>query len=301
MDFFRMECFLAAAEAGNMTRAAERMNITQPAMSFQIRELEKEVRLTLFARDRNGIYLTEAGKVMRDGFQRILESYRRTLEDARASAYGKAHLTIGYHGPFGWAGVLRFIGEFSAKHPEIEVAVFRQEFRELADYVEQGILDVAFLESSELVNRRQLASHPLFTEHACFAVAPFHPLAKRSSVTSDLLVGERILMNNHASDSMASLISRLVRSGIRRESFQFFDRTEITMATAAAGQGIAVIPNSFRIENSALRYVEYDSDLLQLEHALIWNAEKESQAVRYFVDQAIEQTWPCVELLSDRK
>ena len=301
MDFFRIECFLTAAEVGNMTKAAERMNITQPAMSFQIRELEKEVQLTLFARDRNGIYLTEAGKVMQSGFKRILESYRRTLEDARASAYGRAHLTIGYHGPFGWAGVLQFIGEFSAKHPEIEVAVFRQEFRELADYVEQGILDVAFLENSELVNRRQLASYSLFVEHACFAVAPFHPLAKRASVTADLLVGERILMNNHASDSMASLISRLVRSGIRRDSFQFFDRTEITMATAAAGQGIAVIPNSFRIENSALRYVEYDSDVLQLEHSLVWNTEKENQAVRFFVDQAMEQTWPCVELLSDQK
>ena len=47
-----------------MTKAAERMNITQPAMSFQIRELEKEVQISLFARDRNGIYLTEAGKVM---------------------------------------------------------------------------------------------------------------------------------------------------------------------------------------------------------------------------------------------
>ena len=43
MDMFRIECFLKAAELGNLTRAAERMSITQPAMSFQIRELEKEV------------------------------------------------------------------------------------------------------------------------------------------------------------------------------------------------------------------------------------------------------------------
>lgn len=112
MDLFRIECFLTAAEVGNMTKAAERMNITQPAMSFQIRELEKEVQISLFARDRNGIYLTEAGKVMKAGFTRILENYRRVLEDARACAYGRSRLTIGYHGPLGWAGTLQFIGAF---------------------------------------------------------------------------------------------------------------------------------------------------------------------------------------------
>lgn len=300
MDLFRIECFLAAAETGNMTRAAERMNITQPAMSFQIRELEKEVQLSLFARDRNGIYLTEAGKVMQSGFRRILESYHRLLEDARASAYGKTHLTIGYHGPLGWAGILQFIGEFSAKYPEIEVAVFQQEFRELADYVEQGILDVAFIENAELVSRKQLSSTPLFSDTACFAVAPFHPLGTVPSVTPEQLAGEKILMNNHPSDSMASLTARLVRSGIRRDSFRFFDRTEITLATAAAGQGIAVIPSSFRVENSALHYVDYASDSFRMDYSIAWNTERENAPVRTFIKEALEKTWPCVRILSDR-
>lgn len=292
MDFFRIECFLTAAEAGNMTKAAERMNITQPAMSFQIRELEREVQLSLFSRDRNGIYLTEPGKVLQNGFARILENYRRVLEDARACADGRAHLTIGYHGPLGWAGILGFIGEFSEKHPEIEVAVFQQEFRELADYTEQGILDVAFLEASELVNRKQLNSQLLFRDSACFAVAPFHPLAACASVTADRIQGETILMNNHPSDSMSNLISRLVRSGIRKEAFRFFDRTEITMATAAAGQGIAVIPSSFRVENSALHYVEYDSDILTLHYAMIWKEGRKNRAIETFVEEAKKRTWP---------
>lgn len=299
MDLFRIECFLTAAEVGNMTKAAERMNITQPAMSFQIRELEKEVQISLFARDRNGIYLTEAGKVMKAGFTRILENYRRVLEDARACAYGRSRLTIGYHGPLGWAGTLQFIGAFSEKHPEIEVAVFQQEYRELADYVEQDILDAAFVESSELINRRQLDSLTLFSDTACFAVAPFHPLASFSSVSADMIAGETILMNNHASDSMSSLIARLVRSGIRRDSFRFFDRTEITLATAA-GQGIAVIPASYRVENSALHYVDYASDIFHMEYKIAWNAGKNNQAVRLFLDEVQKTTWPCIKILSDQ-
>ena len=71
------------------------------------------------------------------------------------------------------------------------------------------------------------------------------------------------------------------------------------MATAAAGQGIAVIPSSYRIENSALHYVEYDSDILQLEHSLVWR-EEESSAVRTFVDEARAQTWPRTQPLTEQ-
>ena len=148
MDSFRMECFLKAAELGNLTKAAERMSITQPAMSFQIRELEKELQVTLFERAHGGVVLTEAGRLLRDGFVRILDSYHRLIENARACAYGKQRLTIGYHGPVNWAGLHRFIGDFSRRHPEIDVAVLQQQWRELADYLEFGAVDLAFLETS---------------------------------------------------------------------------------------------------------------------------------------------------------
>ncbi len=64
MDFYRIECFLAAAETGSMTKAAEKMCVTQPSMSFQIRELERELQIPLFERDYRGIRLTEAGSLL---------------------------------------------------------------------------------------------------------------------------------------------------------------------------------------------------------------------------------------------
>ena len=115
-----------------------------------------------------------------------------------------------------------------------------------------------------------------------------------------MLAGETILMNNHPSDSMSSLITRLVRSGIRRDSFRFFDRTEITLATAAAGQGIAAIPASYRVENSALRYVDYASETFHMDYKIAWNAERDNPAVRLFLDEVRKTTWPCVKILTDR-
>ena len=141
MDFYRIECFLAAAETGSMTKAAEKMCVTQPSMSFQIRELERELQIPLFERDYRGIRLTEAGRILQTGFARILDSYRKLVDNALACAYGKLRLTIGFHGFINWAGVHSFIADFSDRHPEIDVIVMQQQWKELADYLEVGALD----------------------------------------------------------------------------------------------------------------------------------------------------------------
>lgn len=292
MDTFRIECFLKAAELGNLTRAAERMNITQPAMSFQIREMEKELQITLFERARGGVRLTEAGRLMRDGYVHLLDSYRRLVDSARACAYGKQRLTIGYHGPVNWAGVHRFIARFSERHPEIDVAILQQQWRELADYLEFGALDLAFLETSELANRKLLASSRLFRERTCFALPPTHPLAVKGTVRTEDLAGETILMNNHPSDSMTTMVANLYRSGLSEDRFRFFDQPDATLAMAAAGQGLASIPWSFRTANSALSYVEYDAAECRMDYSLAWNASTENRAVHLFVQEAKDAVWP---------
>ena len=70
-------------------------------------------------------------------------------------------------------------------------------------YVEQGILDTAFVESAELINRKQLDSLTLFSGTACFAVAPFHPLAAFSSVTADMLAMDYKIAWNVEKDNPA--------------------------------------------------------------------------------------------------
>ncbi|MCR5089620.1 MAG: LysR family transcriptional regulator [Oscillospiraceae bacterium] len=292
MDFFRIECFLKAAETGNMTRAAEQLNMTQPAISFQIRELERELQLTLFDRDRGGICLTEPGRVMRDGFARMLENYQQLLDRARSSALSGSRLTIGYYGPVNWAGLHSFIAAFSRRHPDVEVAILQQQWRELADYLEHGAIDVAFLESSETTKRTKLASRPLFSEGACFAAAPAHPIASQDSVSAGELRDEMIFVNNHISDSLTEIHSRLARSGLRPEQLRHYDGSEITLAMAAAGQGLAIIPRSFRVESSALRYVNFHTSGNILDYSLAWSKSSSNPAVDLFCREASEVSWP---------
>ena len=294
MDFYRIECFLAAAETCNMTKAADRMCITQPAMSFQIREMERELQLPLFERRRNGISLTPAGNILQTGLMQILGQYHQLLEKARLCAYGKVHLTIGYHGFVNWAGIHSFLAGFSKRHPDIEVSVLQQQCKELANYLEIGTLDVAFLETSELPNRDELASISLFREKTCFAIPVGHRLADKQKIVKEDLKGETILMNNHPSQCMDFLIHNLIKSGISSEQFRFVGQPDMCLAMSLAGQGLTSLPLSFRQDNIPLRYVEYDSEICSMSFSLAWKSDTENPAVKLFCAEVARTSWPYV-------
>lgn len=292
MDFYRIECFLTAAEMGSMTKAAEKMCITQPTMSFQIRELEKELQVTLFERDHIGIRLTESGRIIQAGFSHIMDSYRRLLNKIPKNSDGKLHLTVGYHGFINWAGLHSFIGVFSKQHPEIEVSIMEQQCKELADYLELGNLDVAILIDSELKNRQGLCSLPLFHEKTCFAVPNFHPLAKNEKVTSEEIKDETILMNNHNSVCMNELVDNLIRSGIPSDHLRFEEQPGVCLAMAVAGQGLASLPKSFRQDNLPLSYVDYDSSACSISYSLAWSSATQNPAVKLFCEAVNLYSWP---------
>ena len=257
MDLFRMKCFIAAAETGNLTKAAEKMSITQPAMSFQIRELEKEIQADLVVRSRGGITLTEAGRLTEYGFKRIIAGYERLVSEVRASGTEKKRLIVGYHGNVEWAGLNAKIAAFSEKYPHVEVAVVKQNWKELADYLEMGVVDCAFLEEHELNNRYALQSIPFLTDHPCVAMSPVHPLAGREIIYPEDLKDEKILMNNHASQSIDAMFELMRSIGVPEEHMVFFDNLETPMAMAAANQGLAVMPASFGFQSDVLRFIDY--------------------------------------------
>ena len=292
MDTYRIECFLAAAQTGSLTKAAEKMCISQPAMSFQIREMERELQMPLFVRDHNGVRLTEAGKIMQAGFLHIMDSYRRLIDKALSRTYGKLRLTIGYHGLINWAGIHNFIAAFSDRHPEFEIVVMQQQWRELADYLEIGALDVAFLETSELPDRDTLSSLHLFNEATCFAMRRSHPLAGRDKVTCSDIAKDIVLMNNHPSRCMNELIQHLKNSGIREDQLRYFDQLDNSLAMAAAGQGITSLPLSFRQNEVDLSYVEYDSPACYMSFSLAWKSDTENPAVKLFCAEVSRAPWP---------
>ena len=167
--------------------------------------------------------------------------------------------------------------------------------KELADYLELGTLDVAFVENSELRDRGRLSSLPLFQEKTCFAVPLSHPLAERDRVTIDDLKNETIVMNNHPSVCMNELIANLIRSGIRQDQFHFVDQPDVALALSVAGIGLTSLPISFRQDGIPLRYVEYDTPFCSMSYSLAWRSDTENPAVRLFCGEVSRTAWPYAE------
>lgn len=292
MDLFRMRCFIAAAEFNSITKAAEYLNITQPAMSFQIRELEKELGIKVFSRENKSLTLTPAGSVLKSGFIQILQSYRNLVDAAKTVSGNRNRLTVGYHGPIDWAGVPEFVSDFSRAHGDAEVVLYQQNWRELAESLRSGALDAAFLSVEEVPEGKDFSSIHLFTESTGFAISPRHRLAGKPSVTIDDIRGETVFMNNHPSACMDAIVDRLLESGIKKENVNFFEQMEMTLAMAASNQGIASIPKSFGTENSALKYIAYDTPVCWLSHWLASNNSLGNPLTPVFMSEAGKVSWP---------
>ena len=81
MDTFSMKCFLCVAKRLNLSKAADTMGISQPAMSAQIKKMELELGVPLFVRDTHTVYLTPEGETVRAHFQQVLPDYEKLTEE----------------------------------------------------------------------------------------------------------------------------------------------------------------------------------------------------------------------------
>lgn len=142
-----LRCFVAVAEEHSFTKAAERLHVTQPTLSMQIRELEKHLGFALFIRTTRHIELTREGNAFLDDARRMIEESERIkgavknlrLESARRLSLGAAFYTIDI------PERIDLIERFMGAHPEISLDIDNRWQRELVEDVTRGRLDLALI------------------------------------------------------------------------------------------------------------------------------------------------------------
>ncbi len=154
MNFQNMEYFLAVAKEGNITRAAQKLRISQQALSNTISRMEAELKCQLFDR-KQGLTLTYAGRRYRDAVQKMLDLNRQTetmLADISGNIRGELHIGISY--TRGQAILPRILPAFQEKYPLIDLSVLEESTRVLEQRLENGDIDV------------MIGFAPFMTEHA---------------------------------------------------------------------------------------------------------------------------------------
>jgi len=176
----RMESFLVAANCLNFTEAAERLYITQPALSKQIASLEKELNMQLFVRDKNGLRLTPAGRVLRDELPAYLAHYQDILAKARVAYSGyRGRLNIAIlDGHIAEHELGEAIRAFRGAFPNVDIDLSRRSFRTIREGLTDRSLDAAVTLDFDIPQGASgLQTLLLRKSRAVLAMHRTHPLA----------------------------------------------------------------------------------------------------------------------------
>lgn len=181
MDLTLLRSFLAVAETGAITEAAERIGITQPALSRRIQQLEQHLGVELLVRGRKGALLTEIGRLVHSEAQGIVARY----EQLRETVMSHQRLEGGTVRIGGGATAVSFIlpeaiAAFQAAHPQVRFQMREAGSSEIADDVVAGHLELGVVTLP--VRDRELEIMPLATDRIVLVARHDHPLAQRRRV-----------------------------------------------------------------------------------------------------------------------
>jgi DNA-binding transcriptional LysR family regulator len=195
MDLLHLEHFLAVVDEGTFTRAAERMNRTQPAISQSIRRLEEEVGAPLFARDVHDVTLTEAGRVLAEYARRLLgmrDDAIRQVSDLRTLKAGR--LTIAAHESAAVYLLPAPLRHYLQRFPDIKVGIQRSRLAEIPRQVMDREVDVGFVKDEPAFH--ELHCVEVHSDQMVLVAAPHHPLVKRPNVQIRDLGSEQFVIHH---------------------------------------------------------------------------------------------------------
>jgi len=262
LDLRQLRYFVAVAEEGHITRAAERLGMQQPPLSQQIKALEGQLGLLLFRRKARGVELTESGQVLLEEARAILarleQAERATLRTARGEQ-GKLHVGIAPTAPFHpfVPGVIR---AFRQAYPNVEVMLDECLSRQAVQGLKEARLDAAFVRA-ELTNA-ELTLHRLFEEPMVVALPAGHALAQRAGAEprplSDFAQDSFIAFARVEGPGMFdATLAACLRAGFTPRLGQEAPRITSTLGLVAAGLGVAIVPASIsRIAMDGVAYCE---------------------------------------------
>jgi DNA-binding transcriptional LysR family regulator len=243
MELRQLRYFVAVAEEGNISRAAKKIFLTQPALSRQIKALEEEIGQCLLERQAHSIKVTPAGKLLLAEARELLRQADLVLERVRASGRG-LRLRVGY-APSLAAGILAAAVEgFTQKHPNARVDLFDLSTKEMLAGLASDELDVVLTVGPEQ-ETRGLKWTPLVRASWQVAVNSQHPLARRSRITPAEIAREPLLVfcPRDYPEYSSILASWLREHGQRPRIAGEYDGGNSLMAAVASGLGIALIAN----------------------------------------------------------
>ncbi|HZF87791.1 LysR family transcriptional regulator [Streptomyces sp.] len=182
VDTRLLRYFMAVVEEGTLTRAAERLFVSQPALTKQIKQLETRLGVRLFTRSRTGMTVTEPGRMLAERAPALLADWDRVLRETKSAASRAARLLrVGFMGSAANEATPRIIAEFTRRRPGWRVEMRQATWSNPSAGLADGDVDVALLRLP-FPGQDALRTAVLFTEPRWVALPEGHPLTARDVI-----------------------------------------------------------------------------------------------------------------------
>jgi LysR family cyn operon transcriptional activator len=242
LEIRHLRYFLAVAEAGSFSRAADRLGISQPSVSQQMRDLEAALRIALFQRRGKRILLTSTGMIFQEHARAILRRLEDLLQDLSSEpGQLRGSLHLGVVPILNLALVPQLLGLFAADHPAIHLIVEEISSTEIETALEEGRMDVGlgFLTR----HSPNLRYERLCTDQFALIVAETHPWAKRRVIEVAELHQQRVLQlpDTFVMRRMSDEICR--NHQVRPKTIAEINTIETLLRSLEPLQAAALMPN----------------------------------------------------------
>jgi LysR family transcriptional regulator, low CO2-responsive transcriptional regulator len=265
MNLHHLAIFNAIAETGSISAAAEKLHISQPAMSREIKDFESRLGVTLFERQPRGMRMTHAGEVLNEYAVRLFEISRsaqaamREIADARMG-----NLSIGASNTNGTYILPQRLATFRRANPDVRITMFIGNTEQISQGVADMRYTLGFIEGPLHVDG--LVAEPFQQDDLVPVVAANHELLDRKRLTTADLDGQPLLMREPGSGTRELITETLDAHRVRQGSVMEFGNTEALKQAAMHGGGIAWLPRisiAKELDEGTLKMLPIENLLIQ--------------------------------------
>jgi DNA-binding transcriptional LysR family regulator len=243
MDTRQLAAFCAVVERKSFSQAAERLGVTQPAVSLQIRSLEQRLGRQLLDRSGRRVEPTEAGRRLYASAQRVLAAEEHLLEDLDADDEGAITGTLELGASTGPGGTVvpLLLCEFQEQHPEMSVRLTVSDTQTVVDRVAERELELGIVGAGR--RHRGVAFEPFFRDEVVLACPSDHRFAGKTVSLEDLK-GEKLIVMQEGAGVRQVIEDELRKAGMRLRDLDLrleLGLQESVRSAVVAGHGIAFI------------------------------------------------------------
>ncbi|MGN1016708.1 MAG: LysR family transcriptional regulator [Faecousia sp.] len=255
MSIKQYEAFVKTAELGSLTKAAEALDSTQSRISHVLSAMEEEYGFCLMKRGRGGVSLTEAGALLLPKMEAVLRQNREVealIADIRNADTGTVRLGAFTSVAVHWLPGM--IQAFQALHPQVELKMFNGDYFDVAQWLRDGTVDLAFVTLPEPENTRAI---PLAEDELMAILPKGHPLAAQARIDAAKLGREPFISLPQSSDH--DIHRALDRAGITPNIRYTTKDDYAVIAMVERGLGVSIVPELLvrgRAQNVELRALQ---------------------------------------------